>query len=217
MRPTERLRQQCQADWDAATDNPFVQELAAGTLPAAKLGWYLVQDYTFIEGFVKLMGAAIAASPTLPDALPKAQFLGVIAGPENTYFQRAFEALNVPQDLREHPPLSPTAEGFRTLMAEVAASGRYERMLAVLCVAEWSYLAWAAPYADRVSTLPFYYGEWIALHSGDYFESVVEHLRSQLDRFWGTLDDAARAQAAADFARCTALERAFFAEAYASA
>jgi len=217
MRPTDRLRQQCQADWAAATDNPFVRELADGTLPAEKLAWYLIQDYTFIEGFVKLMGAAIAAAPTLPDALPKAQFIGVIAGPENTYFQRAFEALAVPHDQRRNPALSPAAEGLRGLMAEAAASGRYERMLAVLCVAEWSYLSWATPYAGRVSSLPLHFGEWIALHSGDYFESVVEHLRSQLDRAWDGLDEPGRAQAAADFARCTALERAFFEEAYAAA
>ena len=217
MRPTDRLRRQCQSDWDAATDNPFTRELAEGTLPTAKLAWYLAQDYTFIEGFVKLMGSAIATSPTLPDALPKAQFLGVIAGPENTYFQRSFEALDVPQSEREHPTLSATATGLQALMAEAATSGRHERMLAVLTGAEWSYLSWAAPYADRAPHLPFYFGEWIALHSGDYFESVVEHLRSQFDQIWLTADSAAQAQAADDFARCIALERAFFAEAYAAA
>ena len=214
MRPTDTLRDSCPADWAAATDNPFTRELGAGTLPDAKLAWYLVQDYTFIEGFVKLMGGAIATSPRLADALPKAQFLGVIAGPENTYFERCFDALGVAEAERTDPTLSVEAKGFHTLMAEARESGRYANMLAMLVGAEWSYLAWATPYADRIETLPFQYAEWIALHSGPYFESVVEHLRSQLDTEWQRMSDAARAEATVYFQRCIALERAFFEASY---
>ena len=103
MRPTEWLRQQCAEDWAAAVNNPFVRELAAGTLPHIKLVAYLVQDYAFIEGFVRLLASQVVHAPSLPDALPGAQFLGVIAGPENTYFQRCFDELKVPENLRAAP------------------------------------------------------------------------------------------------------------------
>jgi len=217
MRPTDWLRGQCQDDWTAATDNPFVRELAAGTLAREKLAWYLVQDYTFIEGFVRLLASMVAHAPTLSDALPGARFLGVIAGPENTYFQRCFDELGVSESDRTDPPLSPAAEGFQDIMAEAAQSGRYEQMLAVLVGAEWSYLAWAGPYAGRAESLPFYYGEWIALHSGEYFESVVAYLRQQLDRAWEDLDQTARDETLATFRRMIKLEREFFREAYAAA
>ena len=215
MRPTDWLRQQCAEDWDAAVDNPFVRELVAGTLPHAKLAAYLVQDYTFIEGFVRLLASQIAHAPSLPDALPGAQFLGVIAGPENTYFQRCFDELAVPENLRTAPELTPVARGFQAIMAEAVETRRYEQMLAVLVGAEWSYLAWASPYADRAGSLPFIYGEWIALHSGAYFESVVEYLRRQLDKTWETLDDTQKEGVLATFRRMIALECAFFEESYA--
>lgn len=214
MRPTEWLRQQCADDWDAAVDNSFVRELAAGTLPRAKLAAYLVQDYTFIEAFVRLLASQVAHAPSLPDALPGAQFLGVIAGPENTYFQRCFDELTVSERLRTAPDLTPVARDFQAIMNEAARSGRYEQMLAVLVGAEWSYLAWATPYADRAESLPFIYGEWIALHSGPYFESVVAYLRGQLDQSWETLDEARRAETLATFRQMIALERAFFEESY---
>lgn len=214
MRPTDWLRDQCAADWAAAVDNPFVRELAAGTLGREKLAAYLVQDYTFIEAFVRLLASQIAHAPGLPDALPGAQFLGIIAGPENTYFQRSFEELNVPEHDRTAPKLTPVAQDFQALMNEAARSGRYEKMLAVLVGAEWSYLSWATPYADRVESLPFIYGEWIALHSGDYFESVVEYFRSQLDQTWDGLDEAAKAETLETFRRMIALEKAFFEESY---
>ncbi len=213
--PTEWLRQQCAEDWEAATDNPFVRELAAGTLPHEKLAAYLVQDYAFIEAFVRLLASQVAHAPSLADALPGAQFLGVIAGPENTYFERCFDQLGVAAKDRTTPALTPVARDFRAIMSEAVRSGRYEQMLAVLVGAEWSYLVWAAPYADKAETLPFIYGEWIALHSGAYFESVVAYLRGQLDQAWEKLDEHARAETLATFRRMIALERAFFAESYA--
>jgi thiaminase/transcriptional activator TenA len=216
MRPTDWLREQCADDWAAAVDNPFVRELAEGTLPREKLVAYLVQDYTFIEAFVRLLASQVAHAPSLPDALPGAQFLGVIAGPENTYFQRCFDELGVPERDRTAPALSAVARDFQAIMSEAARSGRYEQMLAVLVGAEWSYLAWATPYADRAESLPFIYGEWIALHSGAYFESVVTYLRGQLDRTWEVLDEPRRADTLATFRRMIALERAFFEESYAA-
>lgn len=62
--------------------------------------------------------------------------------------------------------------------------------------------------------LPFFFGEWITLHSGEGFEGVVAHLRTQLDQAWERLEEPGRAQVAADFARAVALERAFFDAAY---
>ena len=83
-------------------------------------------------------------------------------------------------------------------------------MLAVLVVAEWSYLDWAKPYANRADDLPFWFGEWIALHSGGGFEGVVAYLRDQLDTAWHALDDAERRAVEDTFRHAVTLERRFF-------
>ncbi|MEM7237471.1 MAG: TenA family protein, partial [Pseudomonadota bacterium] len=171
---------------------------------------YLVQDFSFIDGFVRLAARAIAEAPSLADSVPLAQFLAVITGPENTYFHRSFDALGVADADRTAPTLLPPTIAFRDLMAEAAASGEYARMIAVLSVAEWTYLSWASPHAPAREDLPFYYAEWITLHSGEGFEGVVAYLRDQLDKAWETLDANAQARVAADFKRATELERAFF-------
>jgi len=208
------LRARAAGDWEAATRHPFCAELAAGTLPRAKMAWYLVQDYSFIDGFVRLAASAIAHAPSLPDRIPLAQFLGVITGPENTYFQRSFEALGVAEADRTAPDLAPATLGFRALMDEAASSGEYAQMVAVLSVAEWSYLTWATPFAPPRADLPFYFAEWIDLHAGAGFEGVVAYLRGQLDKAWKAADEAGRARAADAFIRAVALERAFFDAAY---
>ena len=206
MRATDILRDQAHEDWNAATRHAFTDALAEGTLPKEKMIGYLQQDYLFVEEFVRLLASAVAHAPTLADAVPAAQFLGLICGPENTYFLRSFEALGA----NPHAPAAPETEEFQKLMRAARLSGRYEMMLSVLVVAEWSYLEWARVHEDRAEALPFWFGEWITLHCGAGFEGVVAYLRSQLDQAWDGLTEAACDEVRESFVAAVACERAFF-------
>lgn len=213
MRPTEALRSHVQETWDAATDHPFCRELAEGTLPKDKMRWYLVQDYKFIDQFVRLLATAIAHAPTLADGVPGAQFLGLVTSTENTYFLRSFEALGV-SEADQMAAAAPATLAFQSLMEEARHSGRYEKMLAVLVVAEWVYLSWAERYETYDPDLPFWFSEWIDLHCGAGFEGVVAYLRGQMDAVWPSLNDA-QAEAATDmFHRAVSCELDFFNAAY---
>lgn len=212
MRPTDQLKQAVAEDWQAATTHAFCRELSDGTLPLDKMRWYLQQDYQFVDGFVRLLASAIAHAPSLADSVPAAQFLAVITGPENTYFLRSLEALETTPSTDP----APVTRAFQDLMAEAAASGRYENMLAVLVVAEWIYLDWATPENPPSDDLPFWFAEWITLHAGDGFEAVVAYLRDQLDKIWPDLTPKAQAEVTRLFTRAVALERAFFDSAYAA-
>ena len=206
MSATHHLQSMVAEDWHAATHHAFTNALADGTLSREKLAGYLQQDYQFIEGFVRLLASAVAHAPSLADAVPGAQFRGLICGPENTYFLRSMEALEVPSTA----PPAPETIAFQQLMDQARRSGRYEIMLSVLVVGEWIYLDWATPFQARFDELPFWLGEWITLHSGDGFAQVIAYLRAQLDQAWETLDDAARADGTATFAKAVRLERDFF-------
>lgn len=211
MRATQHLKSLAQEDWTAATTHAFTNALVDGTLDTERMAGYLQQDYLFVEEFVRLLAAMVANAPSLADAVPGAQFLGLICGPQNTYFLRALEALNVPQA----GTAAPETAAFLALMKEARESGRFERMLAVLVVAEWVYLDWADPFEDCAADLPFWFGEWITLHAGESFAGVVGYLRGQLDAAWDLLDDTARAEVEATFTRAVKLERAFFDAAWA--
>ena len=211
MSATEILKTTCREDWIAATQHAFTDALADGSLPADKMIGYLQQDYLFVEEFVRLLASAIAHAPSLKDAVPAAQFLGVISGPENTYFLRSFEALSA----TPHAPAAKETEAFLDIMKKARLSGRYEIMLSVLVVAEWVYLEWATPLEDQAERLPFWLGEWITLHSGAGFAGVVAYLRGQLDNAWEALSSAQHEEVEAMFAKAVACERAFFDAAWA--
>lgn len=209
-RPTEILRDANLENWHHATRHKFCSELADGSLPLDKMRNYLTQDYQFIDNFFRLAASAIHHAPSLPDRLPLAQFMGILAGPENTYFQRSFDALDVEEKERSNPDLKAPTKAFQDLMLKASKSGNYGAMVAVLCVAEWSYLEWATPFADYDVALPFYFSEWIDLHVGDYFESVVEHLRGQVDTAYDEANEDGRAVIAEYFSEAVRLECAFF-------
>jgi thiaminase/transcriptional activator TenA len=209
MRPTDQLRASIQETWDAATDHAFCRQLADGSLPPEKMRWYLVQDYKFVDHFVRLLATAIAHAPTLADAVPAAQFLGLVTSTENTYFLRSFEALGISEPAQSRT-VAPATAAFQAVMEEARTSGSYAQMLAVLVVAEWSYLSWAERYTGYDTDLPFWFAEWIDLHSGAGFEGVVAYLRDQLDTVWEGLNDDARTEVTDLFQRAVTCELAFF-------
>tara|TARA_B100001057_G_scaffold453787_1_gene498924 strand:+ start:1875 stop:2528 length:654 start_codon:yes stop_codon:yes gene_type:complete len=206
MSATQHLKALVADDWHAATHHPFTYALADGTISREKMAGYLQQDYQFIEGFVRLLASTVAHAPKLADAVPGAQFLGLICSSENTYFLRSMQALEVPPTALA----SPETIALQKLMDQARHSGRYEIMLSVLVVAEWIYLDWATPFRDRANDLPFWLGEWITLHSGDGFEQVVAYLRDQLDATWDTLDTAAQMDVTETFTQAVLLECKFF-------
>jgi thiaminase/transcriptional activator TenA len=207
MSATEHLRQSCLENWTAATTHAFTDALADGTLEPQKMAGYLQQDYLFVESFVRLLASAVAHGPSLADVVPAAQFLGLICGPENTYFLRSFDALEVPALAKD---MAPETRAFLDLMDDARLSGRYENMLAVLVVAEWVYLDWATPFEDRAPDLPFWFGEWVSVHAGEGFSGVVAYLRGQLDAVYPTLDPTQQDEVTRLFTTAVSLERAFF-------
>lgn len=204
------LRAAVAGDWDAAVTCPFVTGLFDGTLPVAAMRSYLVQDYQFVDSFVALMGAAVAVADTTGARMVIARQLGLVAGEENTYFQRSFDALGVADDERDHPELLPPTASFIALMNEAAGTRDYAACLAVLTVAEWLYLDWASRAPDPLPADPVA-REWIELHDNPPFAAWVAFLRGELDRLMPALAAPARDRCARFFAEATRLERAFFA------
>ena len=100
---SEWLREGAEPAWSEAVNHRFTLELADGTLADEVMRRYLVQDYSFLDSFVRLTASAIVKAPSLADRVPLGHFLGAVTGEENTYFQRAFDALGVPAEGERRP------------------------------------------------------------------------------------------------------------------
>lgn len=149
---TETLRQAAGEQWDPVIHHRFTKELAAGTIDrngkkcaAAReygmichrslttrcrslhvvvLKKYLIQDHRFLDAFVIQLASMVANARTLEDRIPGCQFLALITGKENTYFERSFEKFGgCTVDERNQIPNAPCATGFIHLMKTVAKEG----------------------------------------------------------------------------------------------
>ncbi|GAA1450961.1 TenA family protein [Nesterenkonia lacusekhoensis] len=209
QRFSQELLETNRETWEQAINHRFVTELFEGSVDDEVMAGYLDQDYRFFEAFLQLLGAAITTADRLEARLRYASFAGEMANSEDTYFQRAFEALGVSDELRAATPDTPSAAGFCDLMREAAASQNYSAVVAVLMVTECLYRDWAAK-APQNRPESFIYHEWITLHDNADFLDFATFLEQEADR-----SGAQDAQTAHDyFRRAVELELAFFNDTY---
>jgi thiaminase/transcriptional activator TenA len=62
-----QLRQQAGRHWQDYVNHPFLQQLAAGTLPEAAFQRYLTQDYLFLIHFARAYALLVSKLRTLPE------------------------------------------------------------------------------------------------------------------------------------------------------
>lgn len=214
---TEELRMAAGEQWERVVNHKFTTELAKGEIDRDVLKRYLIQDHRFLDAFVILLASAIAKARTLEDRIPGCQFIALITGQENTYFERSFEVLGC-SDAEERmkvPDESVTVK-FVNLMKGVANNGTLGEMLSVLVVAEWSYLSWGEKVlAVTNRDVDFTTWEWVDLHSGDSFSNVVAYLRGLLDKEGTLTDENGRDKCKIAFLQTVQLEEDFFDMAYA--
>lgn len=208
-----QLREQTAPTWDAAVGHRFVDEIWRGAVDTEVLTTYLVQDHQFVDAFLALMGAAVATADRADARVVHARQLGIVAGPENDFFARAFDTLDVPLADRTEPALLPPTREFIELMDTARRSADYASCLGVLLVAEWLYLEWATRPDHEPPDEPIQ-AEWIALHSGRAFTAWVDFLRAEFDRVCADLAQAHRDRVRELFVRAVDLELAFFDAAY---
>lgn len=206
---SDELRDTHREKWDAAVGHRFVQELFDGTIDDGVMAGYLVQDYRFLDSFLQLLGAAMSTADELAPRLRLSQFIGEVAGDENTYFLRSFEELGVTEEQRDNTPDTAACAGFTGLMREAAETRSYAAALGVLVVAEWLYLDWATN-APKKRPESFVHNEWIELHDYPEFHDLVEFLRSEVDR----VGPGNREVVEEYFGRAVALELDFFNNSY---
>jgi len=208
-RLSDWLREVSAPAWRAAVEHPFTDALADGSLPRPAFAYYLAQDYAFVEPFTALLGHAIGHAPSMDDRIALGRFVGMLTSTENTFFERAFDAFGVDETQRRPAALAGPTKAFGKLLREVGLRGSYPEMLAVLVVAEWSYLSWAQRLTPAAGIDP-HYREWIALHDNPDFEAFVGWLRRRLDEEATDVDAETFKAVVRRFQEMTRLEQAFF-------
>lgn len=206
---TARIRAEGATTWEAAVDHRFVRGLLAGTIPDDVLAGYLLQDQQFLDGFLRLLGQALASADVPAARLVLARQLGMLAADEQGYFDVSLTSLGVPTAVRQQPPVHPTTRAFQELMDETVDSRSHPRLLVLLVVMEVLYLDWGSRTDLGEPTRPEHLG-WVELHRGPAFTRWCQWLVDELERVAAACDPAEREELVALGLRTLDLELAFF-------
>jgi thiaminase/transcriptional activator TenA len=186
----------------AALGHPFVQGLAAGTLPRERFQHYIMQDAYYLEAFARAFAFALAHSP---DREGMAVFFELLGGVQrelplhNGYAKRWGIALDAVT------PSSATLNYTDFLLARAALGDVGVTCAAMIpCMRLYAYLGQtlAAQGAGREENS---YGEWVRTYASSESEALTERLEALLDRY---ARDTPAVRAA--YRRAMQLEVAFF-------
>lgn len=180
----EKLKSAARSDWDAYTRHPFVEQLAAGTLPLAAFRRYLEQDYLFLVQFARAHALAVYKARDLQAMTAQAKVLSALLETEMSLHVRFCARWGVSAaDLAALPEARETVAYTRFVLDE-GQRGDLLDLLVTLSPCTVGY----AEIAKRLSHLPGAladsnpYREWIADYAGDGYQAVASAARDELDR-----------------------------------
>ena len=185
---SHRLRAANLAVWDEMQAHRFVRDIEADTLPRAVFARYVVHERAFVETAILIFGHALLKAP---DFAARRRLCGVLqglSGEQLGYFDRVFVALGIaPFKPSVRPPQSVTA--FDCYMLDVAETGSYLDILAVMLAAEWMYATWCGRAYQRPISDPDI-SDWVRLHAAPEFLAQADWLRDNVDAAGPDIDAA---------------------------
>ena len=176
---SHRLRAANLALWDHMQAHRFVRDIEADSLPREVFARYVVHERAFVETAILIFGHAMLKAP---DFTARRRLCGVLhglSGEQLDYFDRVFASLGTAlPDPTMRPPQSVTA--FDRYMLDVAETGSYLDILAVMLAAEWMYATWCKRACQRPISDPDI-ADWVRLHAAPEFLAQADWLRNNVD------------------------------------
>ena len=186
----------------AALEHPFVEGLAAGTLPRERFQHYIMQDAYYLEAFARAFAFALAHSP---DRDGMAVFFELLGGVQrelplhNGYARRWGIALDAVV------PSTATLNYTDFLLARAATGDIAVTCAAMIpCMRLYAYLGQTLA-ARGAGSEENPYGEWVRTYASADSATLTERLEALLDRYGR---DSPTVRAA--YRRAMQLEVAFF-------
>lgn len=163
----------------ACRDHPFVQGIAIGTLDRAAFCFYVAQDATFLDAFVRAYALGVARSP---DRQAMTTFKSLLdGGYEELDLHRGYAA-RWRVDLSPDP--APATRAYTDFLLRVAALEPVGHLCAAMTPCMRLY-AWLGRELQPVASPDSPYREWVETYADPEFEQLAVTLEALLDRLGG--------------------------------
>lgn len=197
MKLTERLYKSVEDIWMGYLEQPFVKELAEGTLDVEKFRFYMIQDYRYLLQYAKVFAFGVIKTED-PELMRR--FAGMV-----------------------HDVLDGEMNVHKTYMARLGITeeevankgGPLEILMAVLACA-WSYQVIGEHHVKVPGAVEHpLYGEWVQGYSSKEYADSTKEIIDCVDALGENITPEQEAYLTDIFVKCSRYEKLFWDMAYA--
>jgi len=215
---SDGFRARCDPIWRALHEHPFINELAAGTLPLETFRFFLEQDNFYLEEYARCLAMGAARSRTEAELRYFTTDLNQVLDAElpsnRALLERVIEMGAA--DRGGSLAMAPANVAYTSYMHALASRGGALEIMASLLPCAWSYVEIAADLRTRTDLDHPVYGGWVAYFSLPSNVEMVSAMRRDFDALvrYEASTERRRDEIERIFATSSRLERSFWDMAY---
>ncbi|MBI3127536.1 MAG: thiaminase II [Candidatus Tectomicrobia bacterium] len=208
----EELRAAAAPVWEAIHRHPFVREVGGGAISPERFGYFICQDYLYLQDFARALQLTGAKAAAQDDLETFAEHAANCVRVERALHAGLAARAGVSERLGVDPPGPATLAYTRHLLATCRA-GSLAVGLAALLPCYWIYREVGLRLARSLPADPLC-AEWISVYAGDVYGGLVEAQLALADRLGPSLGSLERARAREAFLLSSRYEWMFWEQAY---
>lgn len=182
----EKLKADCESDWNAYTKHQFVEQMGDGILPEAAFREYLVQDYLFLIQFARAYALSIYKGRSLNEMRNGLEGLKAILDVEMQLHVRLCRRWGISDKELESVPEKTATIAYTRFVLDAGNAGDLLDLYVALapCMIGYGEIG-AALKANATSDNP--YAEWIDEYASDEYQalahSTIDHINQLANEF----------------------------------
>ena len=184
MSITDRVLDSSKTIWGGYGSHPFVMGIAGGTLPVEKFRYFMIQDYLYLQDYIKVFSIGIAKTQDLEILQAFSGYVHHILEEEMAIHRAYMKRLGITEAELKAARMAQDNLSYTSYMLRCAYEGGPAEVCAAIlpCGVSYEDLAVAMVQADPRCAEHAFYGEWIRGYADPAYHASNEVLRGILER-----------------------------------
>ncbi|MBM6829968.1 thiaminase II [Anaerotignum lactatifermentans] len=216
MKLTQRLYESVKEIWQGYLEQPFVKELAEGTLDPAKFRFYMIQDYRYLLQYAKVFALGVAKAEDEELMRRFACMVHDVLDGEMKVHKSYMARLGITEEEVAATKTALDNQSYTSYMLDEAYKGGCLEILMSVLACAWSYQVIGEHHATIPGALEHpLYGEWVQGYCSAEYRASTQEIIDCVDALGADITPEREAALTEIFVNCSRYETKFWDMAYA--
>lgn len=212
MTTTEMLLDAARDIWAEYNAHPFVQGIQNGTLDRERFRYYMIQDYLYLEDYLKVFALGLAKAKSRQTAQMFAGYITLLTGTEMDIHRGYMGRLAITQEELDGTARALDSLSYTSYMIRTAYEGEEPEILTATLACAYSYQVIAHRMAEEypAAVEDEFYGDWVKGYISPEYAQGNQRLMEMVDRLTGQYTQPQLDKLREIFVACSRYELAFW-------